>query len=51
MKGSKKYQEGVRLFAESQAAFAEYLEEFCGGPDEESMLLGMSLSVHLTIPT
>lgn len=40
VKGSKKYQEAIAQFTESQNAFADALEEFGGGTDEESMLLG-----------
>ncbi|KAK9807526.1 hypothetical protein WJX72_001570 [[Myrmecia] bisecta] len=39
-KGSKKYKDGITTLAESQMTFAEHLEEFCGGTDEDSMILG-----------
>ena len=42
-KGSKKYKEGVNSLAQAQQSFAEFLEEFCGSGDEESMMLGMLL--------
>ena len=41
VKGSKKYKEGVNTLSQSQLSFADFLEEFCGGPDEESMMLGV----------
>ena len=40
VKGSKKYKEGVNTLSQSQLSFADFLEEFCGGTDEESMMLG-----------
>ena len=40
IKGSKKYKEGINGLSQSQTSFADFLEEFCGGTDEESMLLG-----------
>lgn len=40
VKGSKKYKEGVNTMAQAQLSFADFLEEFCGGTDEESMILG-----------
>lgn len=40
MKGSKRYKEGINTLSQSQASFADFLEEFCGGTDEESMMLG-----------
>ena len=43
VKGSKKYKEGVKTMAQTQLSFADFLEEFCGGTDEESMILGMLL--------
>lgn len=41
VKGSRKYKEGVNSLAQAQMSFADFLEEFCGGGDEESMMLGM----------
>lgn len=43
MKGSKRYKEGINTLSESQNVFADFLEEFCGGTDEESMILGNEL--------
>ena len=43
MKGSKRYKEGINLLSQSQNSFADFLEEFCGGTDEESMILGDKL--------
>ncbi|DBB01590.1 TPA: hypothetical protein ACH3X1_000238 [Trebouxia sp. C0004] len=40
VKGSKKYKEGISVLSQSQTSFADFLEEFCGGTDEESMMLG-----------
>lgn len=40
VKGSKKYKEGINVLSQSQTSFADFLEEFCGGTDEESMMLG-----------
>ncbi|KAL3136510.1 hypothetical protein ABBQ38_005760 [Trebouxia sp. C0009 RCD-2024] len=40
MKGSNRYKEGINTLSQSQASFADFLEEFCGGTDEESMMLG-----------
>lgn len=40
IKGSKKYKEGINVLSQSQTSFADFLEEFCGGTDEESMMLG-----------
>lgn len=43
MKGSKRYKEGINTLSQSQTSFADFLEEFCGGTDEESMMLGDNL--------
>ena len=43
MKGSKRYKEGINALSQSQNSFADFLEEFCGGTDEESMILGNEL--------
>ena len=43
MKGSKRYKEGINTLSQSQNSFADFLEEFCGGTDEESMILGNKL--------
>lgn len=40
VKGSKLYKEGISSLSTSQTQFADFLEEFCGGTDEESMMLG-----------
>jgi len=50
VKGSKKYKEGINVLSQSQTSFADFLEEFCGGTDEESMLLGVLTSVLLSRP-
>eukprot|EP00891_Asterochloris_glomerata_P008374 jgi/Astpho2/8374/e_gw1.00122.15.1_t len=42
-KGSRKYRDGIAELTTSQQGFADFLEEFCGGTDEESMRLGGSL--------
>ncbi len=47
VKGSKKYKEGINVLSQSQTSFADFLEEFCGGTDEESMMLGVLTSVVL----
>ena len=44
VKGSKLYKEGISSLSTSQTQFADFLEEFCGGTDEESMMLGEGLS-------
>ena len=41
IKGSCNYKDTVQGLSSSQMAFADSLEEFCGGTDEESMALGM----------
>lgn len=43
MKGAKRYKEGINTLSQSQHSFADFLEEFCGGTDEESMILGNKL--------
>ena len=43
VKGSHRYKEGVGSMSAHQVGFAEALEEFCGGTDEESLLLGAQL--------
>jgi len=48
VKGSKKYKEGINVLSQSQTSFADFLEEFCGGTDEESMMLGVLTSVVLS---
>ncbi|GAB4819633.1 hypothetical protein N2152v2_006679 [Parachlorella kessleri] len=40
IKGAKKYKDGLEDAYQSTLAFATCLEEFCGGTDEESGLLG-----------
>ena len=40
IKGSTSYKDTVQGLSGSQMHFADSLEEFCGGTDEESMLLG-----------
>ena len=45
VKGSKVYKDGVGGMSQHQMDFAEALEGFCGGTDEESLLLG-TLSVQ-----
>ena len=50
VKGSKKYKEGINVLSQSQTSFADFLEEFCGGTDEESMMLGVLTSVLLSRP-
>ncbi len=50
IKGSKKYKEGINVLSQSQTSFADFLEEFCGGTDEESMMLGVLTSVLLVRP-
>lgn len=39
-KGSKKYRDCLNQLGEQQLAFAECVQEFAGGTDEESLLLG-----------
>ena len=43
LRGSKRYKEGINTLSQSQTSFADFLEEFCGGTDEESMMLGNEL--------
>ena len=40
VKGSKVYKDGVGSISQHQMDFAEALEGFCGGTDEESLQLG-----------
>lgn len=42
-KGSKKYRDCLNQLGEQQLAFAECVQEFAGGTDEESLLLGAPL--------
>ena len=44
-KGSRKYRDGIAELTTSQQGFADFLEEFCGGTDEESMRLGELMAV------
>ena len=48
-KGSKLYKEGISALSNSQTQFADFLEEFCGGTDEESMMLGDALTAALVV--
>ena len=50
IKGSKKYKEGINVLSQSQTSFADFLEEFCGGTDEESMMLGNDLCSSWFLP-
>ena len=45
MQGSKRYKEGINTLSQSQNSFADFLEDFCGGTDEESMILGNELTL------
>ena len=49
VKGSKFYKEGISSLSTSQTQFADFLEEFCGGTDEESMMLGEQLSTAMCL--
>lgn len=40
IKGSRSYKDTIQGLSTSQLSFADSLEEFCGGTDEESMILG-----------
>lgn len=46
IKGSCSYRDTVQGLSGNQMAFAECLDEFCGGTDEDSMLLGMACCFH-----
>ena len=41
IKGSRSYKDTVQILSANQMGFADSLEEFCGGTDEESLILGM----------
>ena len=40
IKGSHKYKDGLATISQQQLGFADTLEDFCGGTDEESLMLG-----------
>ena len=40
VKGSHRYKDGVGAMSQQQVGFAEALEDFCRGTDEESLLHG-----------
>ena len=45
IRGSCQYKDTVQGLSGRQMNFADSLEDFCGGTDEESMLLGRPASV------
>ena len=45
IKGSHKYKDGLATISQQQLGFADTLEDFCGGTDEESLMLGKLASL------
>ena len=48
IKGSRSYKDTVQGLCSNQMNFAESLEDFCGGTDEDSTLLGLPLPATLS---
>ena len=49
IKGSHKYKDGLATISQQQLGFADTLEDFCGGTDEESLMLGMLSSLAVIL--
>ena len=49
IKGSHRYKDGLSNISQQQLSFADTMEDFCGGTDEESLMLGNRAAICFVV--